>query len=65
MPLNLSRCMCTILIVCMVTISDLRRYRTEHYLNLISIDQFLVFVVGLVQTDHSLCLKRMHFIGFI
>lgn len=32
----------------MVTISDLRRYRTEHYLNLISIDQFLVFVVGLV-----------------
>lgn len=64
MPLNLSRCMCTILIVCMVTISDLRRC-TEHYLNLISIDQFLVFVVGLVQTDHSLCLKRMHFIGFI
>lgn len=49
----------------MVTISDLRRYCTEHYLNLISIDQFLVFVVGLVQTDHSLCPKRMHFIGFI
>lgn len=57
--------MCTILIVCMVTISDLRRYRTEHYLNLIFIDQFLVFVVGLVQTDHSLSLKRMHFIGFV